>query len=382
MRKVPINHIYLDSASTTVPDPKIISDQKILNETYYENADSLHSGGQRVAELVKKATQATATILGVLPQELVFNAGASESNSHAIKGIALANQHIGKHIITSCAEHTSVLESCKQLETFFGFEVTYLSVNELGKVELEDLENALRKDTVLVTLMVINNETGAINDVRSMARIIKKRSHAFFHVDAVQALGRHQFSLRRIDAASFSAHKIYGVKGSGLLYLKADMPCFNLISGGTQQSKHRGGTLDSTSIILFAKTLRLMKEKHLASIASIQEMNRFIYNYFKDHPDVSFNSSEAGTPYIINMSINGVGSEIMMNGLNKEGIYLSAQSTCNSRSILPSHVLKCMGKSDEAALSSIRVSLSHHNTIKEIEFLCKKMTEIINYVQQ
>ncbi len=381
MQRVPDKKIYLDYASTTPTDPSIIEDCKNIQTMYFENADSLHYGGQRVSELLRKSQMALAQYFDVLPHEIIFTSGASEANSAAIKGIALALQSNGKHIITSAIEHASVLSSVKQLVDHFGFSATYLGVDEDGCIRLDELKVALRKDTVLVSLMAVNNEVGSVFDIEAAVQIVKRHSNAYFHVDAVQSLARHDISLKQVDAVSYSAHKIYGMKGSGLLILKAGVPFLPLINGGQQQGGLRGGTVDNPKSILFAKTLRLAKEHHDKHFNRIEMMSQWIYDFFANVEGVSFNSTQKGTPYIVNLSIDNIGSEIMMNGLNSSGIAVSAQSTCNSKSHSPSHVLKSMGKTNEQALSSIRISLSHLTQIEDIERTCHRIMEIKNYAK-
>ena len=381
MRKAHDNPIYLDYASTSPIHPEILKDVHKINSTYFENADSLHFGGQRVSDLVSQSTMALAKQLGVLPQEIIFTSGASESNSHAIKGIAFANASIGKHIITSEGEHASVINAVKQLVDYFGYSATYLPLNQDGVISMSDLQAALRDDTVLVTLIHVNNEVGSINDIEAAAKIIKKNSKAFFHVDGVQGFARHPLAMKQIDAISYSAHKIGGLKGSGILIKRSSVACLPLISGGQQQGSQRGGTLNTPALIVFAKTLRLAIEAHNHSINGIIAMNKSIYDYFKDVKGVQFNSNIKGTPYIINVSFENVGSEIMINGLNAKGIYVSGQSTCNSKSIKASHVLLSMGRSEAMAKNSVRLSLSQHTTQKEIDFVLETMMEIKKYVQ-
>lgn len=381
MPKAHDKRVYLDTATTTSINEEIIKDATRINEMYYENADSLHYGGQRVSDLVTQSRQSLASYFKVLPHEVVFTSGASESNSAAIKGIALANQNKGKHIITSKIEHASVLESIKQLVDYFGFTATYLDVDTEGVVSKDDLKNALRSDTVLVSIMSINNEIGSRQDIEAMVKIVKKHSNAYFHTDAVQSLGKHEFSLTQMDAVTFSAHKINGLKGSGLLILRSGIPFLPLINGGQQENGKRGGTTDNPAAILFYKTLRLALENKTKYHDQIMSCRDYIYDYFKDDEDIRFNSSVNGTPYIINFSVSNVGSEIMMNGLNLAGFAVSAQSTCNSKSKTPSHVLKSIGISDADALSSIRVSLSAKTNLEDIKTFCRNVMEIKNYAK-
>ncbi|MDE8257019.1 cysteine desulfurase family protein [Erysipelothrix rhusiopathiae] len=381
MQKAHDKPIYLDYSSTTPTRPEILKDALVIMEKYYENADSLHYGGQRVSDLVVQSRDALAKMLGVLPHEIFFTSGASESNSTAIKGIALANRHRGKHIITTCVEHSSVMGAVQQLKEEFGFEVDYLGVDTKGCISLDELKQKLRKDTVLVTVMAVNNEVGSMTDVQEVARITKKYSSAYVHIDGAQALARHDFPMKQIDSVSYSAHKIYGLKGSGLLVKKANVNCLPLVNGGQQEGGLRGGTLDNVSAILWAKTLRLAVEDHKRSINDIIRMNKFLYDTFDGMENIHINSDINGSPYIFNMSVLNVGSEIMMNGLNAKGIYVSAQSTCNSKSLEPSHVLKAMGCDETCALTSVRISLSHLTTMEELEKVCETILEIKNYVQ-
>lgn len=380
MPKVPNKEIYLDAASTLPTRPEIMNDALLIMKHYYANADSLHQGGQRVSRLILESQEELARQLQVLPHEIFYTSGGSESNSWAIQGIAFANQHKGKHIITSKIEHASVLNACLSLEENFGFSVDYLPVNSEGVIEASVLKKHLREDTILVSLFAINNEIGAINDLAELALCIRKNSQAYFHVDGVQALGKFDFSLRQIDAISFSAHKVGGLKGSGLLIKRAGVGILPLIYGGQQQECLRGGTLDNASVILWAKTYRLAQRDFEESFEKIKEINAYLWEFFKGKDGIEIHSTEKGSPYIFNLSILNVASEIMMNALNAEGIYVSAQSTCNSKGEA-SHVLQAMGVSPESLNSSIRLSLSNTNTLNEIKHVCEKIMEIKNYVK-
>lgn len=380
MQKVHDKTLYLDYASTTPTNPEILRDAQIIMNDYFHNADSLHFGGQRVSELVRQSRKAVADMLGVLPYEVFFTSGASESNSAAIKGIAFANMHKGKHIITTAVEHSSVKGAMNQLKSRFGFEIDVLAVDQMGNISLESLKELLREDTILVCAMAINNEVGAITDVTQLAKIVKKYSKAYLHVDGVQALAHHDFSLNQVDSVSFSAHKIHGLKGSGLWIKRAHVECDPLINGGQQQFGVRGGTLDNVATILWAKTLRLARENYGKSTKRIESLSKRLYDVFGNMDGVVLNSSPNGSPYIFNMSVLSVGSEIMMNGLNKELIAVSAQSTCNAASLEPSHVLKAMGRTDEMALSTVRISMSYLTTEDEIERVIHEIMEIKNYV--
>ncbi|AMC93514.1 cysteine desulfurase [Erysipelothrix larvae] len=382
MPKVQNKSVYLDFASTTRVFDEILDDAITLNKKFYANADSLHDMGQRVSALIDTTRKTLAKRFGVLPQEIIFTSGGSESNSTFIKGVCFANMHKGKHIITTQVEHSSVIESCRQLHDVFGFDVTYLPVTSQGVVDLNVLKQALREDTILVSIMAINNELGSINPIEEIVRVVKKHSHAYVHIDAVQALCKYDFSLKQVDGVSFSAHKIHGFKGSGLLIKKAHVPMIPLISGGQQEQGLRGGTLDSVSDILWAKTIRLEEALHHQKHAHIVMLNHMLREAFEDLDDVIINSPHDASPYIINMSIKNVGSEIMMNALNREGYMVSARSTCHSESDKPSEVLLAIGLNPAMALNTIRISIGYDTQQEDIEAVIRIIKETKEYVQQ
>lgn len=379
MPKVQPKNIYLDYSSTTPIHPEIIKDTQVLMEEYYENADSLHYGGKRVYELVEKSRKALADYFKVLPHEVIFTSGGTESNNNAIKGIALANMSKGKHIVTSRIEHSSVYDSVRWLEEHFGFEVSYVPVNEYGVVDAKELAKYLRKDTILVSLMHVNNETGAIMDIPALVEQTKSNSNAYIHIDAVQALGKHDISLNRIDSMSFSSHKIGGLKGSGLWIKKDHVQSIPLISGGQQENGNRGGTLNHIPAILWYKTLRLALEKRSKDLKHIQEMKDKLNRAFEEDAEILINSGENTSPYIFNISFQKVGSEILLNGLESAGYSVSAQATCNSRSLKPSRILLAMGRDEFQAKNSIRISLDGTTTTQQIEELIETLTELKKY---
>ena len=380
MQEVHAKSVYLDSASTTKIHDEIIRDVHTLMKEYYGNADSLHKMGQRVSSLLRQSREAIAKMLQVLPHEVIFTSGGSESNASAIKGICFSDMS-RKHIITSNIEHASVNETLNQLERLFGYEVTRLKVNEAGIVPLQQLKESLRNDTVLVTFMSVNNEIGSIFPISDYAQMIKKYSNAYFHVDGVQGFSKTDLSLKQVDSYAISAHKLGGVKGSGLLIKKSNVPFEPLIPAGQQEFGLRGGTVDSISAIVFAKTMRLALEDHQKNEVKIKRLNQKLWDAFEGVDGIIINSPKNGSPYIFNVSIENVGSEIMMNALNLADIYVSAKSTCHSESNQPSHVLKAIGRTNTQALSSIRLSLSSEITEEDIESVIKVILETKDYVQ-
>lgn len=371
---------YFDYASTTNINPEILENYIQLLHTHFANADSMHQLGRAGSSLMEKSRSQIATLLGVKENEIIFTSGASESNNMAIKGIAFANQKKGKHLITSKGEHSSVLHTFQQLEEVFGFRVTYLNLTKEGIVDVEELQAALSKDTILVSLMHVNNETGAIHPIEEIANLIKSNSKAFFHVDCVQSLGKIRIPFHIIDSASMSAHKIYGLKGSGILYRKSNLSLLPLICGGQQEFHLRGGTSNMLVNIMFAKTLRIALEQQEESYNHCKKLNEYIRCYFSNDEDVVFNSTNMALPHIINISFRQISSEVMLNALDNRGFCVSAYSTCSSKSKAGSMVLKAMGLEKNRMLNAIRISISLHTTQEEVDELLLAIKEIlVNY---
>ncbi|MBR3348737.1 MAG: aminotransferase class V-fold PLP-dependent enzyme, partial [Solobacterium sp.] len=251
--------IYFDNASTTNINPEVLKSYKQLLDQYYVNSESLYDEGATVSRMMEKARSAIAGLLDVQPDEIIFTSGSSESNTAAIKGVCFADMS-RKHIITTNIEHSSILNACRQMEEVFGYEVTYLPVNESGVISAKQVLEALRPDTALVSVMCVNNEVGSLNPIDEIATAVKKKSHAYFHCDLTQAIGKTEVNMKYIDLASISAHKLEGLKGSGILIRKKHVPFVPLINGGEQEYGIRGGTSNACVNMVFAKTLRLALE--------------------------------------------------------------------------------------------------------------------------
>jgi cysteine desulfurase len=363
-----LNPIYFDHVSSTPVHPEVLKSQNELYPIHYANSEALHDAGHRIANMVDKSRESIASLLKIKVENITFTSGATESNNAIIKGIAFANASKGKHLITSSVEHSSVLESFKQLETSFGFEVTYLSVDKEGRISLQELKDALRADTTLVSIMHVNNEIGTIMPVKACAEIIKANSSAVFHVDEVQAIGKIPFDFSFVDAASCSAHKINGVKGSGLMIVKEKVRILSLITGGQQEYGRRGGTANAINNILFAKTLRLALSEYETHLKQVQILNQFLRNELKEIKEVVINSPEREvSSYIINFSVLTLSSEVLLNWFNSQNIYVSAQSTCNSKMKHVSITLQAMGLNETILNGSIRLGISASNTLEEAQ---------------
>lgn len=367
---------YFDYASTTPLCEDVLQTYTKILSQYYANADSLHDLGRESHRLMEKSRAQIAQLLSVSDDEIMFTSCASEANSYAIKGFALQYETRGKHIITTRIEHSSILHACEQLQDTFGFEITYLSITKDGIVDPEELKRALRKDTILVSVMQVNNEIGAIQPIKQLADIVHTHSRAMFHTDCVQALGKIDLPLSAVDMATFSAHKIYGLKGSAILYKKKHITLLPLINGGQQEYGLRGGTSNAPVNIVFAKTLRLALERQREANAHVQRLHELFCAEVSKLPDVQINSPSQAVPHIINLSFLKVGSEIMLNALNERGFCVSAQSTCSSKSKARSYVLLEMGLGELAATHAIRISLSHLTTEEEVKQLINALKEI------
>lgn len=364
----PIEEIYLDHVSSTPVHPEIIRAMEELLPIHYANSDALHSAGTKIQQLMQRSRSAIAAAFGVSAEEVVFNSGATEANNALIKGIAMANLHKGKHVITSPIEHASVYGSFEWLEKLLGCEVTYLPVDTNGRVRVEDLKDALRPDTILVSIMAVNNEIGTIMPISEYAKVVKQNSRAFFHADCVQALGKIPLSLENIDAASFSAHKINGLKGSGVQILRKNISYVPYISGGQQENGMRGGTPNALANILFAKTLRLALEGQADHQKHCEMLKQRLIQKLSNIDSIVINSpSEACSSFILNISCLTVPSEVMMNWLNAQKIFLSAQSTCSTKTRQYSHTLAALGLTGPRLTGSLRIGLGASNTVDEID---------------
>lgn len=370
--------VYFDYSSTTNVHPDVLKAYMDLLKTTYVNSESLYDEGTLVSRNLEKARNAISELLKVHPDEIIFTSGASEANSEAIKSVSFSVPE-KKHIITSQIEHSSVLNACKQMEDVFGYRVTYLPVNEQGIVSVKDLKNALDNDTSVVSLMSVNNETGAINPIEEIKEIVKKTSSAYMHVDMTQAIGKVPCSFENIDLASMSAHKIEGLKGSGILVKKKHVPFVPLINGGEQEYGLRGGTNNACTNMVFAKTLRIALENEKKYHDYVQKLQTLLLDQLKGIDGVEINNPENNLCSIVNFSYENIPSEVMQNALNRMGFMISARSTCESKSNNPSYVLKAMGYSDRRASSCIRISLSYHNTEEDILDFIKALKEIISH---
>ncbi|MCD7894498.1 MAG: cysteine desulfurase [Erysipelotrichaceae bacterium] len=376
--------IYLDYVSTTPLNPQINQSYQSLLNDYFANADSLYNLGIQTSSLMEKSRSLVAQMLKVKSNEIIFTSGASEANNMAIKGIAFQYQNRGKHIITSSIEHSSVYNTCLQLRDVFDFDVDFVSVDKYGHIDLDELRSLIRDDTILIAIMHVNNEVGSIQPIRQIKKIIDETNPKVkFHVDHVQALGKIPVDLSFVDTASFSAHKIYGLKGSGVLYKNESTTLVPLINGGQQENNLRGGTSNTATHTMFAKTLRLALENNEKKYQYVQSLNSYVRNELNQIEDIVINTPiNQSSPYILNFSCIGYKPEVILHALEEKDIYVSTKSTCSSHKNDISRTLKAMGVDEKIGQSAIRISFSDMTTMNEVETFINTLKEILKKVKK
>ena len=360
--------IYLDYSATTPVDERVLDSYCKVTREFVGNANSIHTLGVKSKELLMQATNQIADILNCHPKELIFTSGASESNTTAIKGVAIKYANRGRHIITSKLEHKSVLEVMGYLSSI-GFEIDFVNLQDNGQVDLKHLEELIREDTIMISICCVNSETGFKQPLKTIRQVInKKNPKVIFHSDLTQALGKTRFYLSDLDLASFSSHKIYAPKGIGILYKKRDLNIDTLIYGTTENCPFRGGTPALPLIVSFSKAIRLANDKLEANIKKCQKLKEELLKGLSKYP-IQINSNDLCVPQIVNFSLLKIKSETFVHALEKHEIYVSTTTACSSKE--ESTVLKALAKGDKSiSTTSIRVSISHQTTMAEIhEFL-------------
>ncbi|MGE6628864.1 cysteine desulfurase family protein [Bacillus sp. NPDC077027] len=355
--------IYLDNSATTKADEEVLNVYNQVNERFFGNPSSLHQLGIDASRLLRETRKQLLQHLQLNDNEVVFTSGATEANNMAIKGAALARMNRGKHLVTSMIEHPSVIESMEQLTSLFGFEVSYIQVDENGQIDLNSLQSALRKDTILVSLMHVNNETGAIQPLEKASKLIRQYAKdALFHVDGVQGLNKVKLNARQVDFDLFtmSGHKIHGLKGTGALVLKKGTILTPLMTGGEQEFGIRSGTENPAGAVSLAKAVKLTKEKLFEHRQQMILLKEQLMKRLSEIEGVVMNTpSIDSAPHIVNFSVPGIQTEVLLHMLEKQGIYVSTTSACSAKKKEPSRVLLAMGKSEDIAKSSIRMSLTY-----------------------
>ncbi|WP_300345082.1 cysteine desulfurase family protein [Fusobacterium sp.] len=371
--------IYLDNNATTRLDDEVFESMIPFFKEEYGNAFSLHLFGQETGKAVAEARKKVADVLGVLPEEIIFTASGTESDNLAIRGIARAYKNRGKHIIVSAIEHPGVRNTCKDLESE-GYEVTVIGVDKNGVVNPEEIRKAIKDDTILITVMHANNETGAVQPIEEIGKIAKENK-VLFHVDAVQSMGKYNIKPKEIgaDTMAFTAHKFYGPKGIGALYIRNGVRIGKVITGGDQEKRLRPGTTNTPLIIGLANALEKQYNNREEENKRISELrDYFEEELLKRLPEIVINSKDvkrlSGTSSVTFKYVEG---ESILLLLSMKGIAVSSGSACSSNDLQASHVLVAMGIPEEFAHGTIRFSLGKYNTKEEIDYTIDSVVEII-----
>ena len=365
-----LREIYLDNSATTKVCQQAVDKMIEIMTEKYGNPSSLHSKGHDAEKELEEARKIIADFLSVERETIYFTSGGTEGNNTAVFGAVEALKRRGKRIVTSSMEHSSVIEAMQKLEKD-GYEVIYLLPDEKGKISLESISNAVTKDTILVSIMAVNNEIGSINPVDKIKKIIEKaNSPALLHVDAVQAFGKIPLKPKKwgIDILTASSHKIHGPKGAGILYLRKGARIMPLHYGGEQEKKIRPGTEPLPNICGMGEAVRNLPDIS-GEMNFMRELNNYFRNKLNEIENVHINSDTDCLPYIINFSVNGIKSETMLHYMAQNDIYISSGSACAKGK--KSHVLRALGLSDDLADSALRVSFSRYNSKDDIDELIK-----------
>lgn len=363
--------IYFDNSATTRVTPEILNTYNQVTQKIWGNPSSLHHLGEVAWNLLQQSRQQIADLLGVNPGEIIFTSGGSEGDNWVIKGTALAKRQFGKHIITSSVEHAAVRNAMHQLEEL-GFEVTYLPVDDEGRVDPADVKAALRPDTILVSIMAVNNEIGTIQPIKEIGKILKDYPKIHYMVDAVQAIGKGIDDIvfsPRVDFATFSGHKFHAPRGTGFVYKKSGRQLSPLVDGGGQEQGLRGGTENTPGDAAMAKAIRLVKEHEQTVVQSEQQIKARIINHLQKFPHVKiFSQNDSGfAAHILCFAIVGVRGETVVHAFEEHDIYISTTSACSSKKDTETSTLSAMRVPQNVAECAVRISLGDQNTLAEAD---------------
>lgn len=374
--------IYFDNSATTKAHKEIMDTFVSVNENFWANPASIHEFGHHTNELLQSARTQVADVLKTASEKIYFTSGGTESNNLAIFGLANKYKLRGNHVLISEIEHPSILEAARMLQQQ-GFIVEEIPINKDGVISIVDLKTLIRKDTILVSVMHVNNEIGSIQPINEISALIKSNSRAVFHMDAVQSFGKMlvNFDEQHVDAITISSHKIHGLKGSGLLALKNSIEIDPIIYGGGQESGIRSGTTPVPLAVSTAKAVRLASVNLKEHIESLIKMTEELKRFLKTFSSIKIISPEIRAPHIISFSVKGVKGEVFINALQKEDVIVSTSSACSSKQTKTSHVLKAMHIEDDYIKGVIRLSLSYTNTDAEVEQFKKIFTKVMNVIK-
>ncbi len=355
--------IYLDYSATTPVDKNVLDTFVKATNNFIGNANSLHKLGMDAKKVIEASTEQIAKILNVKPTEIIYTSGASESNNAAIKGVCFKYKNRGNHIITTELEHSSILEEIAFLEEN-GFVVDFVKLDENGLVDINDLKDKINSNTILVSIASVNSELGIRQPIEKIGEILKEYPKVIFHSDITQSVGKDKINLSNVDLASFSAQKIYGIKGIGCLIKKEKIMLEPLIHGGKSTTVYRSGTPATALIVSLAKALRLVYDNLEENIKYVEDLSNYLKEELRKLP-ISINSSEFSIPHIVNVSLENIKSETMLHALEEKEIYLSTKTACANGDF--SQALLAVYHNKKLASSSLRISISHLTTKEELE---------------
>jgi cysteine desulfurase len=376
--------IYLDNSATTRPYKEVLNSFIKVSEDYFGNPSSLHKIGGQAEKLLQQARSQIANLLNVKETEILFTSGGTESNNLAVKGVALAHRERGRHIITTAMEHASIHNAMMQLETL-GFEITYINPDSHGFISPEAVEKEIRHDTILVSVIHVNNEVGTIQPIGEIGSMLKKYPKAIFHVDHVQGVGKVpvDFYSAGIDLCSISGHKFHGVKGTGGLFIKEGIRLSPLFSGGNQEWKQRSGTENVAGMVAMSKALRMTLEQRKEKLHQVVAAMERLREGITQIKEITIHTpKENSAPHILNFSVCGLRAETFVHALEEKDIYVSTTSACSSKKKAASKTLLAMGVPADQAERAIRISLTYSNTEEEAEQTVKAITEAVKHLSE
>ncbi|MFM1622391.1 cysteine desulfurase family protein [Streptococcus mutans] len=362
--------IYFDNSATTLPYPEAIKTYEEVATKIFGNPSSLHQLGSQSSRILQASRQQIAELLGKRTDEVFFTSGGTEGDNWVIKGLAFEKQCYGKHIIVSDIEHPAVKESAKWLQTQ-GFEVDFAPVDKKGFVKVDVLAKLLRPDTILVSIMAVNNEIGSVQPIKAISKLLADKASISFHVDAVQAIGKiatDDYLTDRVDFATFSGHKFHSVRGVGFIYKKAGKKISPLLNGGGQEAGFRSTTENVAGIAAMAKALRIVLDKAKIGQKQLLAMKRILFDSLSHYDDVIlFSEMEYFAPNILTFGIKGVRGEVLVHAFEEHDIYISTTSACSSKAGKPAGTLISMGISSKLAQTAVRLSLDEDNDMSQVE---------------
>lgn len=362
--------IYFDHSATSPIYPEVLNTYVQTSQRIMGNPSSLHELGNQANRLLQQARKQIADLLSVTPGEIYFTSGGTEGNNWVMKGTAIEKRQFGKHLILSSIEHPSVRETAKQLETL-GFEVSFAPVTNQGFVDVQALGQLIKKETILVSVMAVNNEIGAIQPIQEISQLLENYPKIHFHVDSVQAIGhvaQDRWLTSRVDFATFSAHKFHGPRGVGFIYWRQGRKLAPLLTGGGQENNERSSTENIAGIVAMARSLRIIFEKNLATPTHVLQLRKYLYDALSQYKKVTLFSQETTfASHILCFGLKGIRGEVLVHALEQKQIFLSTTSACSSRKQPKYSTLSQMGIPSVSATTAVRISLDQSNTIAEVE---------------